>query len=1189
MRKKLLSLVAMAFVAIAAIAQSWQAPVRPALPEGTDPVSGEVYRVLNVEAGQFLAGGKSFFSWSTTAVLSDYENSIQFTLTHEFDEELGDDLGWTFKCFDGTWPNCYVFISGNGIEGNAMHVDNATDVHRYFELLKQSDGYYHIRTSELDDTYGSIMENWASLYWGWGGAGSTYPNGIYASVDPEDGYYCDWIFGQWTEDEIALVETAFELYRARLSLYNKAQEAATYSIDYTPFTEAYNGESLEDIQEAIDQLNVMIAHVKVEQVLDGATEDSPKDGTSLLTNPSFDEDMKGWTIGKGSATPATMTWDAQGINDGAMAGQGDDSWGKNCEVYNAAFDISQTLPYMPAGVYKFTCQGFYRNDTQNTKAQLYAILPDGTEQTAYLSNIKDYPTDERLWTSGSSWFNDVELDGKWIPNGMNGAMYHFHHYTGDNEDPDYTSTLRIILDEPVENLTIGVRTTTDGTWVIFDNFTLTYYGMPSIDPYQTVLEELVAKLEAKYNMDEIYANAEVKEAFTAALEAAKTVKSEFQEEIAKVNAAEEALEASIEDYKRLNSIYEQWSEKAATVDGTKWAEAANEVADKLEEINEGYTTGSYTVEDIDAAEDFVSNTFANVIGDLVEKGDDLTFLLNNPGFDTDFSGWDLTEESVAPVWGGAPVTYINLEGEEVTLEGGNAERYHAAFDMFQTIKNMPAGLFTLSCQAFERDDNGAGIEAELYAILPDGTEKTVKLLNLKADGSETQLFDGTQGTDNRPDLMNGSLWIPDGMNGANIYFAEGFYKNFFDFRVDERGDITIGVRTKSTGDWVLFDDFKIVYKGDDANAYKETLERLIDEAENILVDAENGEHIYTTNSITNLDSETQNAGNMLDNIDTASKEEVVAVIDKLQAAIDYANKSVELIDKLTETGAFYQELLNNTTAVSDNSELQDLLDQIDLLGGTYDTNEEIEGWLAEMPVKWFAYVLNQDGFSTATEQDPLNITDLILNPSFDMGNASYWTIESLGDNNQYQSASYTNEVAAEDDPNYGVTISGFAECWRNGAILSDGMIYQTLAAALPAGYYRLECDGHAVAQMGYPEGGIQGAYLAATNGTTYWQTAMGVKEGGNSAEPRHYAVDFESNGTDLITVGLRTLSTNANWITGDNFELYYLGTTAPTAVERIDAATEAHKAVVIYNLAGQRVQKPVRGLYIINGRKVLVK
>ena len=45
----------------------------------------------------------------------------------------------------------------------------------------------------------------------------------------------------------------------------------------------------------------------------------------------------------------------------------------------------------------------------------------------------------------------------------------------------------------------------------------------------------------------------------------------------------------------------------------------------------------------------------------------------------------------------------------------------------------------------------------------------------------------------------------------------------------------------------------------------------------------------------------------------------------------------------------------------------------------------------------------------------------------------------------------------------------------------------------------------------------------------------------------------------------------------------------PTAsVEKIEAVEE-NAETVIYDLSGRRVMNPVRGLYIINGKKVLVK
>ena len=109
-----------------ASAQSWTEPTVPT--EGSDPVSGHIYRVKNTEEGLYLAYGTVWFGWNTTAMMVDPEaqDPLSFTLTEEFDEE-NNSLGWTFKNYDGPWPNQYVFVSGNDIAGFAMHVDNPTD------------------------------------------------------------------------------------------------------------------------------------------------------------------------------------------------------------------------------------------------------------------------------------------------------------------------------------------------------------------------------------------------------------------------------------------------------------------------------------------------------------------------------------------------------------------------------------------------------------------------------------------------------------------------------------------------------------------------------------------------------------------------------------------------------------------------------------------------------------------------------------------------------------------------------------------------------------------------------------------------------------------------------------------------------------------------------------------------------
>ena len=113
---------------------------------------------MNVEAQQFLAGAKTWFSWSTSTALVDAASALQFKLTEEV--EALDEIAaqWTFA---RTYDNKYVYMSSNGSYFNRpgwgeMHVDMASQGHNYFELLKQDNGYYHIRIAQEDVTYGEV-------------------------------------------------------------------------------------------------------------------------------------------------------------------------------------------------------------------------------------------------------------------------------------------------------------------------------------------------------------------------------------------------------------------------------------------------------------------------------------------------------------------------------------------------------------------------------------------------------------------------------------------------------------------------------------------------------------------------------------------------------------------------------------------------------------------------------------------------------------------------------------------------------------------------------------------------------------------------------------------------------------------------------------------------------------------------
>ena len=130
-----------------------------------------------------------------------------------------------------------------------------------------------------------------------------------------------------------------------------------------------------------------------------------------------------------------------------------------------------------------------------------------------------------------------------------------------------------------------------------------------------------------------------------------------------------------------------------------------------------------------------------------------------------------------------------------------------------------------------------------------------------------------------------------------------------------------------------------------------------------------------------------------------------------------------------------------------------------------------------------------------------------------------------------------------------------------------------------------------------------GAYLnEAPEGVTYSEKELGDTNKLLGPNTRSQLATFTANGRYINKLnfyyeegqGAIRLGLYQNkWFGGDwtpfgNVQLYYIGETAPDAVKSIEAA-DVVAGQSIYNLAGQRVSKAQKGLYIIGGRKVVVK
>jgi hypothetical protein len=82
-------------------------------------------------------------------------------------------------------------------------------------------------------------------------------------------------------------------------------------------------------------------------------------------------------------------------------------------------------------------------------------------------------------------------------------------------------------------------------------------------------------------------------------------------------------------------------------------------------------------------------------------------------------------------------------------------------------------------------------------------------------------------------------------------------------------------------------------------------------------------------------------------------------------------------------------------------------------------------------------------------------------------------------------------------------------------------------------------------------------------------------------------INFEVSDDGMIYIGV-TASTNTQWVIWDNFRLTYFGKDdTTTGIATVN--TSVNQNGTIYNLNGQKVTNAQKGLFIINGKKMVVR
>ena len=404
--------------------------------------------------------------------------------------------------------------------------------------------------------------------------------------------------------------------------------------------------------------------------------------------------------------------------------------------------------------------------------------------------------------------------------------------------------------------------------------------------------------------------------------------------------------------------------------------------------------------------------------------------------------------------------------------------------------------------------------------------------------NETQTFPLRTGTEN-------------GMSDAGKSFKTGLYTiDPIYVEVEDGGTLTIGAKNENTSVWAIFDNFVLTYYGADAT---------MDQVKNAAILAEMNALRLQLTAIKE-EVEIQSVLDLINNALTSTEgatgtEGINAAIVTLKAALETAQAYVKAknvlpkMQQLTEETNFY-------------------------------TAEALQSYYTQWYEKYQAGTLTkaeadalQDPFLGAGWHSDISYDDLLL---------SVWSIGGEKANN-YDKALYINTWSIEGNNDGSDFKVPFFEYFGNGNSVGATTLTAELNG-LEEGNYQVKLLARVLLKDGVeaPATGI----TMDVNG----ETAVDVCAGTQVGESKFYLGEFIAVG-DVYEEGILKLNinvaaeNNVSWLSFKNVVYQRLGEVVGIAGVKSENKLDGS----IYNLNGQKMEKAQKGLYIINGKKVVIK
>lgn len=796
-----------------------------------------------------------------------------------------------------------------------------------------------------------------------------------------------------------------------------------------------------------------------------------------------------------------------------------------------------------------------------------------------------------------------------------------------------TETLKFDLEgETSGYFTVGYKSTDVGSGkmphLFVDGFSLIYVGT-GINASLLALNAMVSGANKLLSED---FNADLRKQLADAVDAGQALVLSQSEDDEANKAATEAIKAllgevnaSIAAYKSLNTFRDDVSAATIKYNEEEYPELNVTLTNMLDEVDSALRSLDWTTSKIEGTiaslntiiKEGVKKQWDKVVasGKVLAKDLDISVLFDQMAYPYSTSaatnptiekwtktgdGQFKTQFGTAEIWSGSAIN---------------------SFKVSSTLTELPVGKYTISTKAFFRNaDNATNFtnyeetntpEAHLFA-----GANTVGLTNVAALANEIEGQTGwtsANGDETAP-------YVPNNQEAAYNIFNNDEYTSLIQKSVStvvpQNGSLEFGISAEGmeANAWTIWYTFTVTYNAPTASDVAGVLEALKIQAATLQDEVK---------VVKAADEMIENAKSAHENADMSSVEALMDVMAKYVEAIAYAEKSDSLYKVMVERYDIYTELMSEVE--SEEPKYHALMEEIgsnyEEEGGIED-NEKLQEYIDAIKDKWAAFV-QYPVLETSSLDDPGNITTAIYNYSFidpatQVAGLGGWTYTRDGGNEIKTGGSEENPAA---------------EFYNNNLF----NFYQTLKG-LAEGYYQIRV------QSFYRAGAAQANADSLTAEPTYGQNvklyaktesgevATSVKnilqredeegslETGQSATSGETVVKYAGedefyipndmtsfceyteigiywnevkvhlNAGETLTLGLfKDTHIDNDWTIFNNFELYYLGNDeAPDAINAVEVNGEKASAA-IYNLAGQRVAKAVKGLYIMDGKKVVVK